>query len=101
MKDEDMYQLVVLEGILKEHGLNRSVCLFTLAEETVCVELLKDANLLVFEYEKGHKHGEKVCYNVYDAAMEVIDRVTDSYDLENEIIAKFNETIGKRTEKSL
>lgn len=101
MKEEEMYQFLVLESILKEHGLNRSVCLFDKAEETVCVELLKDANLLVFEYEKGHKHGEKVCYTAYDAVMEVVDRIADSYDLENEIIAKFNETIGKRTEKSL
>lgn len=101
MKEEDKYQLAVLDILLEKYGLNHFVCLFDVAEETVCVELLNDHNLLVFEYEKGHKHGEKVCYTVYDAIIEVINRVTDSYDLEKEIVSEFNETIGKKMEKSL
>lgn len=101
MKAEDEYQFVVLESLLKEHGLNHFLCLFDVAEETVCVKLQEDGSFLVFEYEKGHGHGEKVCSTVYDTVMEVIDRVTDSYDLENELISRFNETIGKNVEKSL
>lgn len=94
MKDEDKYQLVVFESLLKECGLDYYVCLFDLGEETVCLDLLSDGNLLVFNYERGTKHDTRVCNTVYDAVIEIISRVTDSVELEHELTSRFKESIG-------
>lgn len=94
MKDEDKYQLVVFERLLKEYGLDYCVRLLELGEESVCLELLSDGNLLVFIYERGIKRDTQVCNNVYDAIIEIISRVTDSVELEHELTSRFKESIG-------
>lgn len=101
MKDEEKYQLVVLESILKEYGLDYCVRLFCLGEETVCLDLLNDGNLSVFNYEKGVKRDIEVYYNVHDAVLEIFSRVSDSVELQSELTTRFNESIGIEREKVL
>lgn len=101
MKDQEKYQLVVLESILKEYGLDYFVRLFELGEETVCLDLLNDNQFVVFNYERGAKHDVEVYYNAYDAAREIFSRVSDSYELQSELTLRFDEGIGKERERGL
>lgn len=99
MKDEDKFQFMVLKSLLKEYELEQFVCLFDVAEETVCLEVFRDDSFLVSDYEKGSRRRTQIYTSAYDVILDIIDRVTDSVDLEVEIRTRFKELVGKEMEK--
>ncbi len=101
MTDLDKYKLVVLESLLKEFDRDRDVCLFGVAEETVCLEVIDDDTYLVFDYERGSNHNVKIVPNVDQAVMEIIDRVTDSYEMQDEFVLRYNEVLKIEKGKKL
>lgn len=95
MSDEEKYQLVVLEGLLCEYGLQRFVSLLCECEETVCLDYTSDGDFLVFGFEKGRRHQVRTYKDLYRAIKEIISEISDSDYLEHELITKFNEHTGR------
>lgn len=101
MTDLDKYKLVVLESLLKEFAKDRDVCLFGIAEETVCLEVLNDDTYLVFDYEKGSNHNVRIFSNVDEVVLEIIDRVSDSYELQDELVVRYKDITNDERGKTL